>query len=107
MATPVLLDRDIFHCLAKAIDCRATLAALYQVSKDFHRIFTPDLYSRISLHKYGSDQFRNLADLSKKERLHNTKELIIRQSVSRYRENLDADLLDQILKGTPDLELLR
>ena len=41
------MPEELWLVLAQSIDCRATLAALSQVSKNFNRIFTPILYKRI------------------------------------------------------------
>lgn len=105
-----MLDLDIFHCLAKEIDCRATLAALCRVSRDCLRIFSPVLYERLLVQDRHFHELEHATTLHPQKTLQTTREFLLsRTSTQYYQQNSPGDAaraLCKILENVPNLESL-
>jgi hypothetical protein len=71
------LPEELFHDIGRHIDCRATLAALCQVSKKFRDIFTQMLYKVVWLDRCDFQSIASISRLPQNSRLSFTEKLRI------------------------------
>jgi len=72
---------DVLYVLAENIDSHAILAALCRVSKQYHAIFTPQLYKQIWLEPTELKCLERTLQLSKESCLEHTEYLRIRSRI--------------------------
>ncbi|XMA14851.1 hypothetical protein WAI453_007642 [Rhynchosporium graminicola] len=100
----VILPVDILFAIGEVIDSRCTLAALFRVSRAFHSLFTPILYT--NKHVQDCDPkpiLEGISVLPTETHLRFTKHLHVGRNVLRYPHQEREVAIDRCLAKMPEL----